>query len=144
MQKEVFNQIIVDNIDATLVSVVLSNGMVLSRKLEIEGNRTTSTNVTFIKIEETYVGVREKLDVTYDYSGQTRKGDSKYADYYMAYEDIVALEFYEESVKKALEENEKAQTRQASLPNEVEREYVEKSQKKSVEEELFIKTAGDI
>ena len=106
MKKEVFNQIVMDNIDATLVSVILSNGEKLSRDLLIEGNKTTSTQVTFIRIEENYVAVRRKMDITYDYSGQTRKGDAQYADFCLGYEDIVALEFYEESIKQALDEKE--------------------------------------
>lgn len=142
MKKEVFNQIVVDNIDATLVSVILSNGMKLSRDLLIEGNKTTTTQITFIKIEETYVAVRRKMEVSYDYSGQIRKGDSEYADFYMGYEDIAALEFYEEAVKQALDEMAKAEA--APLMNEVEPEYVEKAKKKSEEDSLFIKTAGDI
>ena len=142
MKKEVFNQIVVDNIDATLVSVILSNGMKLSRDLLIEGNKTTTTQVTFIKIEETYVAVRRKMDVLYDYSGQIRKGDPEYADFYMGYEDIAALEFYEESVKQALDEMAKAEA--APLMNEVQDEYVEKAKKINEEESLFIKTAGDI
>lgn len=142
MKKEVFNQIVVDNIDATLVSVVLSNGMKLSRDLLIEGNKTTTTQVTFIKIEETYVAVRRKMEVTYDYSGQIRKGDSEYADFYMGYEDIAALEFYEEAVKQALDEMAKADA--APLMNEVQEEYVQKAKKINEEESLFIKTAGDI
>lgn len=142
MKKEVFNQIVMDNIDATLVSVVLSNGMKLSRELLIEGNKTTTTQVTFIRIEEQYVAVRRKMDVSYDYSGQIRQGDAQYADFCMGYEDIVALEFFEESVKKALDEKAKAEA--APLMNQVQEEYVEKAKKINVEEELFIKTAGDI
>lgn len=142
MKKEVFNQIVMDNIDATLVSVILSNGEKLSRDLLIEGNKTTSTQVTFIRIEENYVAVRRKMDITYDYSGQTRKGDAQYADFCLGYEDIVALEFYEESIKQALDEKAKAES--APLMNEVEEKYVEKAKKINVEDELFIKTAGDI
>lgn len=142
MRKEVFNQIVMDNIDATLVSVILSNGTKLSRDLLIEGNKTTTTQVTFIRIEEEYVAIRRKMDVTYDYSGQTRKGDAQYADYCLGYEEIVALEFYEESVKKALDEKAKAEV--APLMNEVEEKYVEKAKKMNVEDELFIRTAGDI
>ena len=142
MRKEVFNQIVMDNIDATLVSVILSNGMKLSRDLLIEGNKTTSTQVTFIRIEEEYVAIRRKMDITYDYSGQIRKGDAQYADYCLGYEEIVALEFYEESVKQALDEKSKAES--APLMNEVEEKYIEKAKKINIEEELFIKTAGDI
>lgn len=142
MRKEVFNQIVMDNIDATLVSVILSNGTKLSRDLLIEGNKTTTTQVTFIRIEENYVAVRRKMDITYDYSGQTRKGDAQYADFCLGYEDIVALEFYEESIKQALDEKAKAEV--TPLMNEVEEKYVKKSKKKNVEDELFIKTAGDI
>nr|MBQ8252659.1 hypothetical protein [Lachnospiraceae bacterium] len=142
MKKEVFNQIVVDNIDATLVSVVLSNGMKLSKDLLIEGNKTTTTNVTFIKIEDNYVAVRRRMDVSYDYSGQTRQGDSEYADFYMGYEDIAALEFYEEAVKQALDEKAKAEA--APLMNEVQEEYVQKAKKINEEESLFLKTAGDI
>lgn len=142
MKKEVFNQIVMDNIDATLVSVILSNGTKLSRDLLIEGNKTTSTKVTFIRIEDNYVAVRRKMDITYDYSGQTRKGDAQYADFCLGYEDIVALEFYEESIKQALDEKAKAES--APLMNEVEEKYVEKAKKMNIEDELFIKTAGDI
>lgn len=142
MKKEVFNQIVMDNMNATLVSVVLSNGMRLNRDLLIEGNKTTTTQVTFIKIEETYVAVRRKMEVSYDYSGQIRKGDSEYADFYMGYEDIAALEFYEEAVKQALDDMAKADV--APLMNEVQEEYVEKAKKINEEESLFIKTAGDI
>ena len=142
MRKEVFNEIIMDNMDATLVSVILSNGTKLSRDLLIEGNKTTSTQVTFIRIEENYVAIRRKMDVTYDYSGQTRKGDAQYADYCLGYEEIVALEFYEESIKQALDEKAKAES--APLMNEVEEKYVEKAKKVNIEDELFIKTAGDI
>ena len=52
MKKEVFNQIVVDNIDSKLISVILSSGIKLSQELEIEGNRTTRTSVKFIKIED--------------------------------------------------------------------------------------------
>ena len=142
MRKEVFNQIVVDNIDATLVSVILSNGMKLSQELLIEGNKTTTTQVTFIKIEDTYVAVRRKMDVTYDYSGQIRKGDAQYADFYLGYEDIAAIEFFEESVKQALDEKAKAEA--APLMNQVQEEYVEKAKKINEEESLFLKTAGDI
>ncbi len=146
MKKEVFNQIVMDNLDATLVSVILSNGMKLSQELEIDGNKTTTTNITFIKIEDTYVAVRRKMEVTYDYSGQIRKGDSKYADFYMGYDDIAALEFFEESVKQALDELARADAQ--PLMNEPDEKYVEKAaeekRKRNEEESLFIKTAGDI
>ena len=62
MKKEVFNQIVVDNIDSKLISVILSSGIKLSQELEIEGNRTTRTSVKFIKIEDTYVGIRKHTD----------------------------------------------------------------------------------
>ena len=100
MKKEVFNQIVVDNIDSKLISVILSSGIKLSQELEIEGNRTTRTSVKFIKIEDTYVGIRKHTDVTYDYSGQISKGDSRNADFYMGYDEIVALEFYDEVAKQ--------------------------------------------
>ena len=100
MKKEVSNQIVVDNIDSKLISVILSSGIKLSQELEIEGNRTTRTSVKFIKIEDTYVGIRKHTDVTYDYSGQISKGDSRNADFYMGYDEIVALEFYDEVAKQ--------------------------------------------
>jgi len=131
-----------DNLDATLVSVVLSSGMKLSRELEIEGNKTTTTTVTFIKIEDDYVAVRRRMDVTYDYSGQTRKGDAQYADFYMGYDEILALEFFEESIKQALDE--KAKAEEKPLMTETPQEYVEKAKKIQEEESLFLKTAGDI
>lgn len=145
MKKEVFNQIVVDNIDSTLVSVTLSNGIKLGQELVVEGNRTTRTNVTFIKIEDTYVAIRKHTDVTYDYSGQISKGDSRNADFYMGYEEIVAIEFYDEIVKP-IYGNEVPQ----SAPKE-RHEIIQKKKsalaekkKKKPEDELFIKTAGDI
>ncbi len=38
--------------------------------------------------------------MTYDYSGQISKGDSRNADFYMGYDEIVALEFYDEVAKQ--------------------------------------------
>ena len=90
----------ISSIDSKLISVILSSGIKLSQELEIEGNRTTRTSVKFIKIEDTYVGIRKHTDVTYDYSGQISKGDSRNADFYMGYDEIVALEFYDEVAKQ--------------------------------------------
>ena len=139
MKKEVFNQIVVDNIDSKLISVILSSGIKLSQELEIEGNRTTRTSVKFIKIEDTYVGIRKHTDVTYDYSGQIRN-----ADFYMGYDEIVALEFYDEVAKQI--EDGKAAEGKHEIISKPKGKYApkESGKKKSVEEELFIKTAGDI
>ena len=144
MKKEVFNQIVVDNIDSKLISVILSSGIKLSQELEIEGNRTTRTSVKFIKIEDTYVGIRKHTDVTYDYSGQISKGDSRNADFYMGYDEIVALEFHDEVAKQI--EDGKAAEGKHEIISKPKGKYApkESGKKKSVEEELFIKTAGDI
>lgn len=147
MKKEIFNQIVVDNIDSTLVSVLLSNGTKISQELEIEGNRTTRTNVTFIKIEDTYVAIRKHTEVSYDYNGQISKGDSRNADFYMGYEEIVAMEFYDEFVKPIYGNEipgEEAKPKHEIIPKQ-KSAYADRNKRpKSPEEELFIKTAGDI
>lgn len=144
MKKEIFNQIVVDNIDSTLVSVILSNGLHITQELEIEGNRTTRTNVTFIKIEDNYVGIRKHSDVTYDYSGQISKGDSRNSDFYLGYDEIVALEFFDEVSRPSY-----GQPGEEGKPPR--HEIIQKQnvkftggKKPSLEEELFIQTAGDI
>ena len=135
MKKEVFNQIVVDNIDSKLISVILSSGIKLSQELEIEGNRTTRTSVKFIKIEDTYVGIRKHTDVTYDYSGQISKGDSRNADFYMGYDEIVALEFYDEVAKQI--EDGKAAEGKHEIISKPKGKYApkESGKKKAVEEE---------
>lgn len=148
MKKEVFNQIVVDNIDSTLMSVTLSGGIKLGQELMIEGNRTTRTNVTFIKIEDTYVAIRKHTEVSYDYSGQIHKGDSRNADFYMGYEDIIAMEFYDEIIKP-IYGNEVADEKASKQEK---HEIIKKDKgkissrvkKKNATDELFIKTAGDI
>lgn len=144
MKKEIFNQIVVDNIDSTLVSVILSNGLHITQELEIEGNRTTRTSVTFIKIEDTYVGIRKHSDVTYDYSGQISKGDSRNSDFYLGYDEIVALEFFDEVARPSYGQgiDDSEQPRHEIIQKE-KGTYTGKK-KTSLEDELFIQTAGDI
>lgn len=147
MKKEVFNQIVVDNIDSSLVSVTLSGGIKLGQELVIEGNRTTKTNVTFIKIEDTYVAIRKHTEVSYDYSGQIHKGDTRNADFYMGYEDIIAMEFFDEIVKP-IYGNEVPEDSSKGEKHEIIKKdkgkISSRVKKKNPEDELFIKTAGDI
>lgn len=144
MKKEIFNQIVVDNINSTLVSVVLSNGLRISQELEIEGNRTTRTSVTFIKIEDSYVGIRQHSDVTYDYSGQISKGDSRNSDFYLGYDEIVALEFFDEVARPAYGQDTMGSEQQRHEIIQKQKGIYEDRKKASIEEELFIRTAGDI
>lgn len=148
MRKEVFNQIVVDNIDSTLISVTLSGGMKLAEELIIEGNRTTKTSVTFIKIEDTYVAVRKHTQISYDYSGQIHKGDTRNADFYMGYEDIIALEFYDEIVRPIYGNEVPPEMQQNNEKPEIIKKdkgkISSRVKKKKAEDELFIKTAGDI
>ena len=150
MKREVFNTIVMENIDSKLVSVTLSGGIRISQELLIEGNRTSKTDVTFIKIEDTYVGIRKRTEITYDYSGQTRKGDVRHADYYMGYDEIVALEFYDKNAKLMGEQQEKTNDGHASRHGIVSKPLSDLSkqakdkEKKAKEDQLFIPSAGDI
>lgn len=144
MKKEIFNQIVVDNIDSTLVSVILNNGLRISQELEIEGNRTTRTSVTFIKIEDSYVGIRKHSDVTYDYSGQISKGDSRNSDFYLGYDEIVALEFFDEVAKPVYGHEVPGIDQQRHEIIQKEKGTYTGKKKSSLEDELFLKTAGDI
>ncbi|MCR4690272.1 MAG: hypothetical protein K5739_02880 [Lachnospiraceae bacterium] len=152
MKREVFNTIVMENINSTLVSVTLSGGIRISQELLIEGNRTSKTDVSFIKIEDTYVGIRQRTEVTYDYTGQTRKGDSRHADYYMGYDEIVALEFYDKSATAVSDSKETASNEEhASRHGIVSKPLSDLSQQAKSKERLlaeagnlFIPTAGDI
>ncbi len=147
MKKEVFNTIVVENIDSTLVSVTLSGGIKIAQELLIEGNRTSRTEVSFIKIEDTYVGIRKRTEVTYDYSGQTRKGDVRHADFYMGYDEIVALEFFDKNAKLISDSRATAEGDDVNRHGIVAKPLSDPSRmakKKSEEEQLFIPTAGDI
>ncbi|MBR4759538.1 MAG: hypothetical protein IK078_05245 [Lachnospiraceae bacterium] len=151
MKKDVFNTIVVDNIDCTLVSVTLTGGMRIAQELLIEGNRTSRTEVTFIKIEDTYVGIRKRTEVTYDYSGQTRKGDVRHADFYMGYDEIVALEFFDKNAALVTENEVKAaggtsENRHGIIvkPKSELTKKAKEREKKEKEDQLFIPSAGDI
>ncbi len=145
MKKEVFNQIIQDNINSKLISVTLTGGMKLGEALEIEGNRTMRTSVSFIKLEENYVAVRKHTDVSYDYSGQTRTGDARNADFYLGYEEIIALEFFDLFFDEMEKEQKKNAAKQKEKEYQAHKKQIEKERKrKEKEEKLFIETAGDI
>ncbi len=150
MKREVFNTIVMENINSKLVSVTLSGGIRIAQELLIEGNRTSKTDVTFIKIEDTYVGIRKRTEITYDYSGQTRKGDVRHADYYMGYDEIVALEFFDKNAKLMGEQQERDAGGQSSRHGIVSKPLSDLSQqakereKKAKEDQLFIPSAGDI
>ena len=150
MKKDVFNTIVVDNIDCTLVSVTLTGGMRIAQELLIEGNRTSRTEVTFIKIEDTYVGIRKRTEVTYDYSGQTRKGDVRHADFYMGYDEIVALEFFDKNAKLVSDNEVNAvggtENRHGIIvkPKSELTKQAREREKKAKEDQLFIPSAGDI
>lgn|GEM_PF-1265780 len=150
MKKDVFNTIVVENIDSTLVSVTLSGGIRIAQELLIEGNRTSKTDVTFIKIEDTYVGIRKRTEVTYDYSGQTRKGDVRHADFYMGYDEIVALEFFDKNAKLVSDSQAAAEGGETSRHGIVAKplsdltRQAKERERKEKEEQLFIPTAGDI
>ena len=148
MKREVFNTIVMENIDSKLVSVTLSGGIRISQELLIEGNRTSKTDVTFIKIEDTYVGIRKRTEISYDYSGQTRKGDVRHADYYMGYDEIVALEFYDKNAKLLAEgqapEGSESRHGIVSKPLSNLSQQAKERERKAKDEQLFIPSAGDI
>ena len=150
MKKDVFNSIVMENIDSELVSITLTGGIRIAQELLIEGNRTSRTEVSFIKIEDTYVGIRQRTEITYDYTGQTRKGDVRHADYYMGYDEIVALEFYDKSAKLLSENENKGDESHASRHGIVSKPLSDLSQQakdkalKAKDDQLFIPTAGDI
>ena len=149
MKREVFNTIVMENIDSKLVSVTLSGGIRISQELLIEGNRTSKTDVTFIKIEDTYVGIRKRTEISYDYSGQTRKGDVRHADYYMGYDEIVALEFYDKNAKllgesTVTEGSSESRHGIVSKPLSNLSQQAKERERKAKDEQLFIPSAGDI
>lgn len=147
MRKDVFNEIIQDNMNSTLVSVTLSGGLKLGQALEIEGNRTTRTTISFAKLEETYVAIRKHIDVSYDYNGQVRKGDSRNADFYLGYEEIVAIEFFDAFLQQVEQEARKSAEKERQKAREVERKKADaaKAEKKKAKgNDLFLETAGDI
>ncbi|MCR5418400.1 MAG: hypothetical protein K6E84_05740 [Lachnospiraceae bacterium] len=149
MKKDVFNTIVMENIDSTLVSVTLSGGIRIAQDILIEGNRTSKTNVTFIKIEDTYVGIRKRTEVTYDYSGQTRKGDVRHADFYMGYDEIVALEFFDKNAKlvsdsQSTDAGSESRHGIVAKPLSNITQQAKEKERKEKEEQLFIPTAGDI
>lgn len=145
MKKEVFHEIISDNMNSTLVSVTLSGGIRLGQSIEIDGNRTTRTNISFAKLEDSYVAVRKHTEVSYDYSGQSRNGDSRNDDYYLGYEEIIAIEFFDtfqqqidnEARKNAEKEKQKAR-------DEERRQNEENRAKMKKNQQIFVESEGGI
>lgn len=148
MRKEVFNEIIQANMNNTLVSVTLSGGIKIGQALEIDGNRTTRTSISFVKIEENYVAIRKHIDVSYDYSGSSRKGDARNNDFYLGYEEIVAIEFYDDFVTQVEQQERRNAEKEKQKAREAERKKAElKAQaekEKALKDAIFVKTAGDI
>lgn len=147
MRKDVFNEIIQDNMNSTLVSVTLSGGLKLGQAVEIEGNRTTRTTISFAKLEETYVAIRKHIDVSYDYSGQVRKGDARNADFYLGYEEIIAIEFFDAFLQQVEQEERKSAEKERQKAREAERKKADAARaekKKAKGEDIFLETAGDI
>ncbi len=148
MRREVFNEIVQANMNNSLVSVTLSGGVKIAQALEIDGNRTTRTSISFVKIEETYVAIRKHIDVSYDYSGSSRKGDATNNDYYLGYEEIVAIEFYDDFATQIEQQERRDEEKRKSREREAERKKAEiKAQAVRAEaqkDKLFVETAGDI
>lgn len=145
MKKEVFHEIISDNMNSTLVSVTLSGGIKLGQTLEIDGNRTTRSHVTFSKIEENYVAIRKHTEVSYDYSGQTRNGDVRNDDFYLGYEEIIALEFFDTFQQQLENEERKSREKAKQRERDEERKQNESNRAQmKKKQQIFVESEGGI
>lgn len=145
MKKEVFHEIISDNMNSTLVSVTLSGGIKLGQTLEIDGNRTTRTSVSFSKLEDTYVAIRKHTEVSYDYSGQTRNGDIRNDDFYLGYEEIIALEFFDQFQQQIENEERKSREKEKQKERDMERKKNEANRAEMKKnQKIFIESEGGI
>ena len=145
MKKEVFHEIISDNMNSTLVSVTLSGGIKLGQTLEIYGNRTTRTSVSFSKLEDTYVAIRKHTEVSYDYSGQTRNGDIRNDDFYLGYEEIIALEFFDQFQQQIENEERKSREKEKQKERDMERKKNEANRAEMKKnQKIFIESEGGI
>lgn len=145
MRREVFHEIVSANMNSSLVSVTLSGGIRIGKSIEIDGNRTTRTSISFAKLEDDYVAIRRHTEISYDYSGQSRNGDIRNDDFYLGYEEIVAIEFFDtvsqqiENEERKIAEKEKQKERDAErMQNEANRAKMKENQK------IFVESEGGI
>ena len=99
MEKTAFYQVVGDNSESILKTVMLSNGTEMRAYTEIEGNRTTKVELFLYKIEDDYITVRKHTVTTYEYNGQISNGDENDIDIYLGYDSVVGIQYLREDKK---------------------------------------------